>query len=505
MDLETLKCLIAEQPEAFGLNEGDVSPQLVETHISLVVLTDSLAFKFKKAVDLGFLDYSTPEIREKLSKVEYQLNSQFCPKIYLGVQMFNVSGTGAIEVAVKMRRFPRDNEFVHLLEKGKLNDDIIKALADKVASIHIKAEISPDQSFGSLNYVSFSMKQNFEQMEHIAPSDIIDIMRPIQKWSLEALSALSPIIEQRQRDGFIKHCHGDLHLGNIIFFEGEVELFDCIEFNDHLRIIDTMNEIAFLMMDLEDHGQNELANVFLNRYLDTSGDYEGIMLLCFYKVYRAMVRAKVALMAHPPQCQVSHSYLSLAASYIKPRVPVVLLTFGVSGSGKSFVASTLARKMRILHIRSDIERKRLKGLSMLEDSHKEGLDIYDSKSNARTYERLLDVTKRVACANESIIVDACFLKKEQREPFLRLHGCKLVILHCKATEETLIQRIHSRHDDPSEASMEVLQLQLKNIPSPLFSKEEIQFVHEIDTEHPIDYESLITNLCTNSLFIPLLK
>jgi predicted kinase len=272
-------------------------------------------------------------------------------------------------------------------------------------------------------------------------------------------------MEQRKSQGFIRECHGDLHLGNIAWFENRVTPFDGIEFNAALRWIDVMNEIAFLVMDLQQRNLKPFATRFLNHYLSKTGDYSGVSLLRYYLVYRALVRAKIALLSWQQHqnlhdFQDAESYANLAEAFTAPKPPVLLITHGYSGSGKSTVSRKVAEKFGAIHLRSDVERHRLFSTS-------KNQDIYSAEKSQQTYQKLADFAETILDAGFSVFVDATFLKYEQRNLFQNLavkKKVKFLILDFQATEEELSRRIIQRQqlgNDASEATLTVLQYQLQ--------------------------------------------
>ena len=280
--------------------------RLIETHISYVVLTGSYAYKIKKVVDLGFLDFTSLGKRRFFCEEELRLNRRLAPRLYLDV--VSIGGTpqkpqlgveaGVFDCAVKMREFPQEGLLDQVLARGELRAEHIDAIAAVVAEFHQRVERArPDQPWGGAHSIEEPMRQNVSQILALLDSDAErETLAAIESWSLQEHEALLAVFEQRHAQGFVRECHGDLHLGNIALVNGEIQIFDCIEFNANLRWIDVINEIAFLIMDLEERGRPDRAARFLNAYLQETGDYAGLRLLRYYQVYRAMVRAKVARM-----------------------------------------------------------------------------------------------------------------------------------------------------------------------------------------------------------------
>lgn len=353
--------------------------ELVETHISWVLLTGDFAYKIKKPVNFGFLDFSTLELRKLYCEEEVRLNSRLAKELYLGVVAITgsedqpeINGEGpAIEYAVKMRQFPQSRQLDRLLKEQGLDNQVMEQLAAKVAQFHLSIDrVSKDSEFGDFEHVQIPVLENFTQIRnHIADKNIYPLLDKLENWARNKLERLSDDINLRKQQGFVRECHGDMHLRNIALWDGDIIIFDCIEFNKNFYWIDVISEIAFLVMDLEDRQQEVLARRFLNSYLEITGDYEGLKLFRFYKVYRALVRAKVdALRVGQEQVGSSEyvetfndflQYLHLAEIYICPTEPCLLINHGVSGSGKSFGTRILLNDFHAIQVRSDVERKRL--------------------------------------------------------------------------------------------------------------------------------------------------
>jgi predicted kinase len=320
--------------------------------------------------------------------------------------------------------------------------------------------------------------QNFEQLVRLTHSeDERTALDGLQQWTAEQHARLEQLFEERHRDGFVRECHGDLHLGNMALIDGRIRIFDCIEFNPELRWIDVMNEVAFLAMDLIQHQRSDLAYRFLDGYLQITGDYRGLLLLRYYMVYRALVRAKVAAMraeqpSLDPHAQRSlhdkrRTHVMLARRLAESVHPGLAILHGLSGSGKSVVSQIVLETIGAIRIRSDVERKRLHGLSAAARSQSAvGEGLYSAKAGDATYDHLTELAAHALDAGFPVLVDAAFLKREQRERMRKLAQLKHVpfaILHTDATETTLRRRIAHREADgadASEASGTVLDWQL---------------------------------------------
>jgi hypothetical protein len=492
------------------------SCRLIETHISWVLLTGDYAYKVKKPLDLGFLDFSTLAKRRLYCEEELRLNRRLAPSLYLEVVAITGSaeapvlgGEGEpIEYAVKMVQFPQAAQLDRMLAVGRLRPEQLDAFARRVAEFHRQAAVAgSDTPFGEPAQVWQPMAENFAQIrERISGADALESLSALAQWSEARFTELSPLLRQRKAGGFIRECHGDMHLRNLAWIDEAPIAFDGIEFNPNLRWIDVVSEIAFLVMDLQDRGEAPLAQRFLNGYLERSGDYDGLALLRLYLVYRALVRAKVAAIRldqpdmGPAQRDDAEAefarYLSLAEGYTRKPSPTLLLTRGLSGSGKTTLTQPLLERLPAIRIRSDVERKRLFGLLAEEDGHAAPAEgIYSAEATDKTYRRLLTLAEGMLAAGHSVIVDATFLKREQREPFRRLatqSGVGFAILDMRAPAETLRQRLRQRKGDASDADLAVLAHQLEHY-GPLDEYERRDEV-AVDTGREVDIEALLQQI-----------
>ncbi|MEI6846640.1 MAG: AAA family ATPase [Chlorobiaceae bacterium] len=482
-------------PEAYTHTTGTI--EVIETHISWIFLTESWAYKVKKPINLGFLDFSTIKKRHYYCKEELRLNRRLCPEIYLAVVPI-VKTTKAllvdcegeiIDYAVKMVRFDRTMELDKMVSSGILNNMHIDLLSTLIAQFHENLPPEPAETkFGHPDNLIKPVLQNFQHMETLlAVTHEKECLEILKAWSIKEHKRLYPLFLARKRNGFIRHCHGDMHTGNMVLWNNRILIFDCIEFNKNLSIIDVISDFAFLYMDLDHFCRSELTWRLLNNYLTETGDFKALPLLRFYAMYRAMVRAKVTAIRYAQTTEPiaaekvleeHRSYLQLALNYTKKSKPLLIITFGVSGSGKSCAITNIAPRIFGIHIRSDIERKRIMGLKPLESSHKESDNsIYTEKISRQTYKRLLNLA--ALCIEEGIpvIVDATFLKSYNRSDFAALAANKNIpfrILHFHAPEALLFERVQKRYmnkNDASEADRAVLTLQLETI-EPLSSEEE---------------------------------
>ena len=482
---------------------------VLQTHISWVVLTGPYAYKIKKPVNLGFVDFSTLAQRHFFCQEELRLNRRLAPQLYLDVvaiygtperPRFHNGGV-PIEYAVKMVQFSQETLLSHLVDAGQLQGSHIDHLAQEVSAFHARiATADPGSRFGTPEVIYQPVQ---ETLQHLC--DAIDDpvrqahARELEAWCQRTFAARRPDFVARRRDGFVRECHGDMHLGNMILLDAAVVIFDCIEFNEDFRWIDVASDVAFLTMDLEDRGRPDLAHRFLNGYLEATGDYGLLVPLPFYLTYRAMVRARVAGIRlgqsdlSPEEAaharETFGTYLDLAQRYTRPSRPRLWITHGVSGSGKTHHTQPLVEATGAIRLRSDVERKRLFGLAPLErSSGRNDLALYAPEATQRTYEHLAQQAARVVEAGFTVIVDATFLKRAQRDAFRRLAaqlGVPFTILELRAPAETLRRRVVQRStqgDDASEADLAVLHGQLAAL-EPLTAAEQVYAV-TIDTEDP---------------------
>ncbi len=482
--------------------------RLIETHCAWVVLTGQYAYKIKKPVNFGFLDFSTLEKRHFYCAEEVRLNRRFAPDIYL--EVVTITGTPAcphlggdeeiLDYAVRMRQFPDNGLLSQLASRQALETAHIDQLVHTVSNFHRHADrASSSDIFGDPAHTHHWVQENFRHVQSLlASTDKTDVVEQLRQWSENEYGHLSSLLQARKDTGAIRECHGDLHLGNITLINGCVTLFDCIEFNPELRWIDVFSEIAFVLMDLDERGLAHFANRFLNGYLQETGDYTGLGVLPYYQVYRAMVRAKVAILRRQQTQQGStdhaqadaeyRQYLQLALRYTTRPQAVMVIMRGLSGSGKSTVARDLCEHTGMIQLRSDVERKRMAGLAATDASHS-GTDagLYTADRTAGTYEHLCTLAKSVLDSGYSAVIDATFLKREHRDRFraqAAATGTPFLIIECIAEAEELERRILSRQTsqrDASEATLDVLHAQ-QMADEPLTDDEQ-PFLLRADTLH----------------------
>ncbi|OIQ80488.1 zeta toxin [mine drainage metagenome] len=470
--------------------------RLVETHISWVLLAGRYAYKIKKALDLGFLDFTTLARRRFYCEEEIRLNRRLAPQLYLDVVAIGGSPQSpvlgeddpAIEYAVRMRRFAASKQMDRQLALALVTPTHIDRLATLIARFHAGLPTAPqDSPFGTPREIQAPARQNFDQLAPLLEPADLALLERLRAAIEGEYAACAPWMERRRREGWVRECHGDLHLGNIVLIRGQPTPFDGIEFNPALRWIDVMSEVAFLVMDLLDRSRPDLAFRFLNGYLELTGDYAGVNLLRFYLAYRAMVRAKIsAIFARQRDTRpepagramaACHGYLALASKCLAPQRPALIITHGLPGSGKTTVAQAALERLQAVRIRSDVERKRLFGLAPLERSRSGvGDGIYSAEGTQRTYARLHQLARDLLTAGFPVIVDAAFLRQAEREQFRQLAcemGLPFVMLNIRSAPAILRQRIlqrMTRAKDASEADLQVLQV-LQAAQEPLMPEE----------------------------------
>lgn len=468
-------------------NSGASNVKLIETHISYVLLTGDFAYKIKKAVNLGFLDFTRLPARRFYCEEELRLNRRLAPELY--VDVVAITGTigspvldghgGPIEYAVRMRQFPPDALASDELARGDLSPADIDAIAAKVALFHHGAPRAVvADAYGAPETALRLAQQNFGQIRSLPDTHAeAGALDALADWTTRAYAGCRESMRRRRDDGFVRECHGDLHLGNIARFDGELTTFDCIEFNDAMRWIDVMSEVAFTAMDLRHRRRADLAHRFLNAYLQITGDYDGLTVLRFYLVYRAMVRAKVAVLragqVDTGEAKIAllgeyRSHVELAGHYARSARGAIVITHGVSGCGKTTRSQALLELCGAVRIRTDVERKRMNRVDTAQPNPS-GVEagLYAAEMTARTYAVALVHARIVATAGYIAIVDAAFLKRRQRDLFRSLAAelhVPFVVVAFSASEATLRQRIVDRlrsGDDASDATLAVLEHQLR--------------------------------------------
>lgn len=485
--------------------------RLLETHISWVLLTGEYAYKIKKPVNFGFLDFSTLEARQHFCQQELLLNQRMAPELYQEVLPITgtpqnpvIGGSGKpIEYLLKMREFPQENLLDQIQSRGELHKEHIDTLAQLIASSHQNAPVvAAEHPLNTTAAIVAPMRQNFEQIRPFLdqPADLQQL-EALEAWTEAAIKRLTPVMDQRCRQGMIRECHGDLHLGNAAMVDGQILLFDCIEFNEPFRFIDVALDAAFMAMDLEDRGLHALSRRFLNNWLEHSGDHQSLQVINLYKAYRALVRAKVNLFRLTPETGDEtkaailaqyRSYADLAERYSHIPQTFLAITRGVSAVGKSLVALHLVEELGAIRIRSDVERKRL-----FDNQHTSTLNagLYSPECSIATYERLHQLAHTILQAGFPVVLDATYLRQDQRQVAQQTAeslAVPFLILDCQAPEKLILQWLAQRQaaaTDPSDATEEVIRAQQAN-QDPLTPQEQ-GFTLTIDTRDPITLQNAL--------------
>jgi hypothetical protein len=480
-----------------------LSPRLIETHISWVVLTGKYAYKVKKPVHFDFLDYSTLEMRRRQCERECEIGRSYAPEIYLDVVsirardgrlLVGISGGQVIDYAVRMKEFDQDQLLDRQLAAGRVRTEEMDALATQVAHYHAQAARVDLPPTLAVERAIEPVGDNFRYLRrHLSASAYRGEIRELERWTDDEIAALRPWFAERAAGGRIRECHGDLHLGNLLrvdhppFFLA----FDPIEFNARLSQIDTINEVAFLMMELHEHGYPAHARRWINQYLESTDDYAGVRGLRYYLIYRALVRAKVDLIRRTQTIgrqQTSFSqegwrYVRYARQVAVAQPPTLWLTHGFSGSGKSTRAMRLVEERGLFRIRSDVIRKRALGIDTLAKTPDSRLEeAYSRELTERVYERMAQACEQVLQAGSSPIADAAFLQRAQRQKFRELAdrlGVRWKIIACAAPRDELERRLAQRGPDPSDATQAVLARQV-DAAEPLDELEQSAIAGETD-------------------------
>lgn len=490
--------------------------ELVETHISWVLLVNGFAYKIKKPVQYGFLDFSTLDLRKRACDEELRINQRYSADLYLEVVPITGSpalpyleGSGQpIEYAVKMRRFPTSCLFDHLLAAGRLLPVHVRQLAEALSAFHRELpRDETDQHSAHCGQLQRHTEANFLTItSYLSAIPDLDQLAILRAWSTREFLHRESRLISRAAQGYIRECHGDLHLGNIVWLNDRARFFDGIEFSADLRWIDTMNEAAFPIMDLEVRGAQPLAFAFLNHYLELTGDYQGVALLRYYRLYRALVRAKVALLClHPlknpaeqDSCMASYRrYIAYGLALIRKETPRLIITHGLSGSGKSHLAAQLAASMPAIWVRSDVERKRLFGRAP-DNAREPHPALYGVKMTNLTYQRLMELAQHLLESGYSVILDGTFLRRRQRRAAFRIAQVAQTpywILDFQAPLDLLKARVQRRAMeglDPSDANAAVVNLQAGSA-EPL-EPEEMDYVVPIDSAMEPDLPHLLRRI-----------
>lgn len=490
--------------------------RLIQTHISYIFLTGEYAYKLKKPVNFGFLNFTTLEQRQHFCREELRLNQRGAPELYLEVlpicqqaDRFQLAGDGiAVEYTIKMRQFPDDALLSNIFEQGELTPELVQTLAGVVAQYHVGAETSDYiRSFGEVAQIRQAFDENYAQTEqYVGGPQTQAQFEQTRDYSDRFFSQNQALFASRVQNNCIRACHGDLHLGNVCYWQNQLMLFDCIEFNEPFRFVDVMYDVAFMVMDLQAKQRPDLANLFLNTYIEQTGDWEGLQVLPLYISRQAYVRAKVTSFllndpavseaAKQTASQTAAMYYRLSWQSTQAQAGKIFLMSGLSGAGKTTVARQLAPQIGAIHIRSDAVRKHLAGIPLNQrgdQSGQFGSGIYTPEMTQKTYDRLQELALLLAKQGWSVILDAKYDRQALRQPVMteaESHHLTVKILRCTAPLEVLRDRLNARQGDIADATAELITDQIKAA-EPFTAAEQARAI-EVNTVQ--DIPSQLTNI-----------
>ena len=465
---------------------------VVQTHISYVFIVKPYVYKLKKPVDFGFLNFISFEDRKFFTFEEYRLNSRISPEIYLGVVAIVKDGNSfrlvedaaynendVVAYCVKMKYIDDEFSLKNLLKQG-ISNQLLSLIAQKIYAFHKNADNTEGlQGFGGINEISKNTLENFDQIEkYIGIAISKNDYTFMRSWTEDFINTHQEIFKDRNIKGFVRDCHGDLHCEHIYYKDDSIIILDCIEFNKRFRYIDTISDIAFLLMDLDVNGNIGDSNRLCAQYIQLSGDYDGVLVLPFYKAYRAMVRAKInsfqsdneGITQHERDAyiQKASQYFQLAKHYMQQNAKgVVYIVFGNIGSGKSTISMEMASLTGGIVINSDAVRKKLAGLDVFDKANsKAGKGIYTPEMTEKVYATMKQKALVIALAGMPVILDGTFYSKEVRRNFYQFFKEKEIdvqFVYTQCPEEELIRRIERREKDTSisDADVEIF-MQLKD-------------------------------------------
>ena len=473
---------------ASGAGRGAPADEVIETHGAMIFLCGDLAYKLKRAVWFPYMDFSTIGKRRAFCRAEVSLNRRTAPEMYLDALPVTRSAAGTLALGgpgapldwvVVMRRFDQDALFDRLAQQNALDEALVEALADAVAQFHGVADSTPNVDFvaGMDGVIAGNASGLAAFSPDVFPAEKISELQRLcaERFDNDARTYL----RRRGRDGFVRQCHGDLHLKNLFLSAGKPVLFDCIEFNEGLARIDVFYDLAFLLMDLEFRGMRGYANVLLNRYIARTGDYDGVMLLPLFMAVRAAIRAHVtaatAATSRDASICATHrdaarAYFELAMRIAKPAPSGLIAIGGLSGSGKSRLARSLAPNFGgaagALIARSDVIRKQMLGVDLFERLPEAS---YTKESSRAVYARLTDICTNALAGERWVVADAVFGDPAERaaiEAAAADHVRPFVGIWLEVSEPVQRMRLANRVHDVSDASPEIGGKQRSGIATP---------------------------------------
>lgn len=476
---------------------------VLQTHISYIFLTGNYAYKLKKPVNLGFLDFSTLEKRRYYCEQELALNQPIAPDIYLEVlpitqdnETLEINGMGEIiDYVVKMHQFPQSALLSEMQKAGDLTEEMLAELGKKVAQFHRQAKTNHYiRQFGEPEEIAEAIQNNYQQTEkYIGVAQSQQKFQETKAFTDQFFQRYYDLLKQRENNHFIRECHGDLHLKNICWWHGQIQLFDRIEFNEPFRFVDVMYDVAFTVMDLQFRDRADLGTVFLNHYLEYTGDWEGVQVLPLYLTRQAYVRGKVnSLMLDDPEIaesdkqyaqQQASKYYYLAWQYTQPQLGRFWMMSGLSGSGKTTVAREIAKQHNGIHLRSDAVRKHLAGIDVEATGSQE---IYSSEMSEKTYAKLLELGTLLVRQGWQVILDAKYDRQHLREAVIATaekNDVSLQIIYCDAPMEILRDRVAKRQGDISDVTPNLLAQQQANAEP--FTQKEQSYLTTVDTSQDL--------------------
>lgn len=473
------------QPETYALEGGRV--ERVETHGAIVFLAGEYAYKLKRAVKYLYMDYSTVEKRRAMCLRELEINRHIAPPIYLEVRTIlrgpedhlhfgPADAPGALDTVVVMRRFDQETLFGKLCDDGRLTAALMRELAETVAAFHKSAEATT--MFGGAEGLAAVVRENNSMFAAMIGAPFAaDGVADYARLSDAKLRRISGLLEKRRKTGFVRRCHGDLHLNNVFLFDGKPMLFDALEFSDDFACIDVLFDLAFLLMDLEHHRAHVHAHTLLNRYLEITTDYAGLAALPLFLACRAGIRAHVtvsrAVATGRAQAQLydeAKAYFALALGFLNEVPPRLVVVGGLSGTGKTTLARVIApavgRVPGAVILRSDVTRKRLMGVS---ETTRLPESAYTHEMNARVFSEMAKTAATILAAGHGVVMDAVYGTQEERDGIAAVAAkahARFDGLWLEADPGILAERIARRADDASDATVAVLKKQLAAIPAP---------------------------------------